>query len=141
MEKIMPKPTRATVVIESNSWNQLAAVILDDGRYSITTEWCNYANHQAQARHGQDDAEIDLFLQWLNQRDDHSMIVLDPEEDDMVMGLPHDLELTTIAAIFLDTYQTSWQEVADRLDPEERQRYMEETYPGHPATVPGRSTK
>ena len=37
----MPKPTRATVVIESNSWNQLAAVILDDGRYSITTEWCN----------------------------------------------------------------------------------------------------
>ena len=137
----MPKPTRATVVIESNSWNQLAAVILDDGRYSITTEWCNYANHQAQARHGQDDAEIDLFLQWLNQRDDHSMIVLDPEEDDMVMGLPHDLELTTIAAIFLDTYQTSWQEVADRLDPEERQRYMEETYPGHPATVPGRSTK
>ena len=137
----MPKPTRATVVIESNSWNQLAAVILDDGRYSITTEWCNYANHQVQARHGQDDAEIDLFLQWLNQRDDHSMIVLDPEEDDMVMGLPHDLELTTIAAIFLDTYQTSWQEVADRLDPEERQRYMEETYPGHPATVPGRSTK
>ena len=137
----MPKPTRATVVIESNSWNQLAAVILDDGRYSITTEWCNYANHQAQARHGQDDAEIDLFLQWLNQRDDHSMIVLDPEEDDMVMGLPHDLELTTIAAIFLDTYQTSWQEVADRLDPEERQRYMEETYPGQPATVPGRSTK
>ena len=137
----MPKPTRATVVIESNSWNQLAAVILDDGRYSITTEWCNYANHQAQARHGQDDAEIDLFLQWLNQRDDHSMIVLDPEGDDLVMGLPHDLELTTIAAIFLDTYQTSWQEVADRLDPEERQRYMEETYPGHPATVPGRSTK
>ena len=137
----MPKATRATVVIESNSWNQLAAVILDDGRYSITTEWCNYANHQVQARHGQDDAEIDLFLQWLNQRDDHSMIVLDPEEDDMVMGLPHDLELTTIAAIFLDTYQTSWQEVADRLDPEERQRYMEETYPGHPATVPGRSTK
>ena len=118
----MPRPTRATVVIESNSWNQLAAVIFDDGRYSITTEWCNYANHQVQARHGQDDAEIDLFLQWLNQRDDHTMIVLDPEGDDMVMGLPHDLELTTIAAIFLDTYQTSWQEVADRIDPEERQR-------------------
>ena len=137
----MPKPTRATVVIESNSWNQLAAVILDDGRYSITTEWCNYANHQVQARHGQDDAEIDLFLQWLNQRDDHTMIVLDPEGDDLVMGLPHDLELTTIAAIFLDTYQTSWQEVADRIDPEERQRYMEETYPGQPATAPGRSTK
>ena len=137
----MPKPTRATVVIESNSWNQLAAVILDDGRYSITTEWCNYANHQVLTRHGQEDAEIDLFLQWLNQRDDHSMIVLDPEEDDMVMGLPHDLELTTIAAIFLDTYQTSWQEVADRIDPEERQRYMEETYPSQPATAPGRSTK
>ena len=62
----MPKPTRATVVIESNSWNHLAAVILDDGRYSITTEWCNYASHQVQARHGQDDAEIDLFLQWLS---------------------------------------------------------------------------
>ena len=137
----MPKPTRATVVIESNSWNQLAAVILDDGRYSMTTEWCNYANHQVQARHGQEDAEIDLFLQWLNQRNDHTMIVLDPEGDDMVMGLPHDLELTTIAAIFLDTYQTSWQEVADRIDPEERQRYTEETYPGQPATAPGRSTK
>ena len=137
----MPRPTRATVVIESNSWNQLAAVILDDGRYSITTEWCNYANHQVQARHGQDDAEIDLFLQWLNQRDDHTMIVLDPEGDDLVMGLPHDLELTTIAAIFLDTYQTSWQEVADRIDPEERQRYMEETYPSQPATAPSRSTK
>ena len=137
----MPKPTRATVVIESNSWNQLAAVILDDGRYSITTEWCNYANHQVQARHGQDDAEIDLFLQWLNSRNDHTMIVLDPEGDDMVMGLPHDLGLTTIAAIFLDTYQTSWQEVADRIDLEERQRYMEETYPSQPATAPGRTTK
>ena len=137
----MPKPTRATIVIESNSWNQLAAVILDDGRYSITTEWCNYANHQVLTRHGQDDAEIDLFLQWLSQRDDHTMIVLDPEGDDMVMGLPHDLELTTIAAIFLDTYQTSWQEVADWIDPEERQRYMEETYPGQPATASGKSAK
>ena len=137
----MPKATRATVVIESNSWNQLAAVILDDGRYSITTEWCNYANHQVLTRHGQEDAEIDLFLQWLNSRNDHTMIVLDPEGDDMVMGLPHDLELTTIAAIFLDTYQTSWQEVADRIDPEERQRYMEETYPSQPATASGRSTK
>ena len=137
----MPKATRATVVIESNSWNQLAAVILDDGRYSITTEWCNYANHQVLTRHGQDDAEIDLFLQWLSQRDDHTMIVLDPEGDDMVMGLPHDLELTTIAAIFLDTYQTSWQEVADWIDPEERQRYMEETYPGQPATASGKSAK
>ena len=78
MERIMPKPTRATVVIESNSWNQLAAVILDDGRYSMTTEWCNYANHQVLTRHGQEDAEIDLFLQWLNQRNDHTMIVLDP---------------------------------------------------------------
>ena len=137
----MPKPTRATVVIESNSWNQLAAVILDDGRYSMTTEWCNYANHQVQARHGQDDAEIALFLQWLSQRTDHTMIILDPEGDDMVTGLPQDLELTTIAAIFLDTYQTSWQEVADWIDPEERQRYMEETYPGQPATASGKSAK
>ena len=137
----MPKPTRATVVIESNTWNQLAAVILDDGRYSITTEWCNCANLQVQAQHGQDDAEIALFIQWLNHRHDHTMILLDPEGDDMVTGLPHDLGFTTIAAIFLDTYQTSWQEVADRIAPEERQRYMEETYPGHPATVPGRSTK
>jgi len=137
----MPKPTRATVVIESNTWNQLAAVILDDGRYSITTEWCNYANLQVQAQHGQDDAEIDLFIQWLNHRPDHTMIVLDPEGDDMVMGLPHDLGLTTIAAIFLDTYQTSWQEVADRVAPEERQRYMEETYPSQPSPSPCRTTK
>lgn len=132
----MPKPTHATVVIESNSWNQLAAVIVDDGRYSITTEWCNFANHQVQAKHGQDDAEIELFLQWLNQRNDHAMIVLDPEGDDMVTGLPHDLGLATIAAIFLDTYQTSWQEVADRIDPEERQRYIEETYPNRPSASP-----
>ena len=130
----MPKPTRATVVIESNTWNQLAAVILDDGRYSITTEWCNYANLQVQAQHGQGDAEIDLFIQWLNHRHDHTMIVLDPESDDVVMGLPHDLRLTTIAAIFLDTYQTSWQEVADRIDPEERQRYIEEMYPNRSST-------
>ena len=137
----MPKPTRATVVIESNTWNQLAAVILDDGRYSITTEWCNYANLQVQAQHGQDDAEIALFIQWLNHRHDHTMIVLDPEGDDMVMGLPHDLRLTTIAAIFLDTYQTSWQEVADRIAPEERQRYLEETYSNLPSPSPCRTTK
>jgi hypothetical protein len=137
----MPKPTRATVVIESNAWNQLAAVILDDGRYSITTEWCNYANLQVQAQHGQDDAEIDLFIQWLNHRHDHAMIVLDPEGDDMVMGLPHDLGLTTIAAIFLDTYQTSWQEVADRIAPEERQLYLEETYSNQPSPSPCRTTK
>ncbi len=130
----MPTPTRATVVIESNAWNQLTAVILDDGRYSITTEWCNYANLQVQAQHGQGDAEIDLFIQWLNHRHDHTMIVLDPESDDVVMGLPHDLRLTTIAAIFLDTYQTSWQEVADRIDPEERQRYIEEMYPNRSST-------
>ena len=120
MGKIMPKPTRATVVIESNSWNQLAAVILDDGRYSMKTEWCNYANHQVQARHGQEDAEIDLFLQWLNQRNDHTMIGRDPEGDDMVMGLPHDLELTPISAIFRDTDPHSGQEVADRIAPDQR---------------------
>ena len=137
----MPKPTRATVVIESNTWNQLAAVILDDGRYSITNEWCNYANLQVQAQHGQDDAEIGLFIQWLNHRHDHTMILLDPEGDDMVMGLPHDLGLTTIAAIFLDTYQTSWQEVADRIAPEERQCYTEEMYPNQPSTSPYPTTK
>ena len=137
----MPKPTRATVVIESNTWNQLAAVILDDGCYSITTEWCNYANLQVQAQHGQDNVEIDLFIQWLNHRHDHAMIVLDPEGDDMVMGLPHDLGLTTIAAIFLDTYQTSWQEVADRIAPEERQLYLEETYSNQPSPSPCRTTK
>ena len=137
----MPTPTRATVVIESNAWNQLTAVILDDGRYSITTEWCNYANLQVQAQHGQGDAEIDLFIQWLNHRHDHTMIVLDPESDDVVMGLPHDLRLTTIAAIFLDTYQTSWQEVADRIDPEERQRYIEEMYPNRSSTSPCPTTK
>ena len=137
----MPTPTRATVVIESNAWNQLTAVILDDGRYSITTEWCNYANLQVQAQHGQGDAEIDLFIQWLNHRHDHTMIVLDPESDDVVMGLPHDLELTAIAAIFLDTYQTSWQEVADRIDPEERQRYIEEMYPNRSSTSPCPTTK
>ena len=137
----MPTPTRATVVIESNAWNQLTAVILDDGRYSITTEWCNYANLQVQAQHGQDDAEIDHFIQWLNHRHDHTMIVLDPEGDDMVMGLPHDLRLTTIAAIFLDTYQTSWQEVADRIDLEERQRYIEEMYPNRSSTSPCPTTK
>ncbi|MBX7252892.1 MAG: hypothetical protein K1X50_13000 [Candidatus Promineofilum sp.] len=137
----MPTPTRATVVIESNTWNQLAAVILDDGRYSITAEWCNYANLQVQAQHGQDDAEIDLFIQWLNHRHDHAMIVLDPEGDDMVMGLPHDLGLATIAAIFLDTYQTSWQEVADRIAPEERQRYLEETYSNQPSPSPYPTTK
>jgi len=137
----MPKPTRATVVIESNTWNQLAAVILDDGRYSITTEWCNYSNLQVQAQHGQDNAEIDLFIQWLNHRHDHTMIVLDPEGDDMVMGLPHDLELTAITSIFLDTYQTSWQEVADRIAPEERQRYIEEMYPNRPSTSSYPTTK
>ena len=129
----MSKPTRATVVIESNTWNQLTAVILDDGRYSITTEWCIFANHQVQTGHGQDSAEIDLFLQWLNQRHDHTMVVVDPEGDDVVTGLPRHLELTTIAAIFLDTYQTSWQEVAGRIAPEERQRYLEETYPNQPS--------
>ncbi|MBX7250858.1 MAG: hypothetical protein K1X50_02670 [Candidatus Promineofilum sp.] len=129
----MSKPTQATVVIESNTWNQLAAVILDDGRYSIETEWCNFANHQVQAGHGQGSAEIDLFLQWLNHRHDHTMVILDPEGDDMVTGLPRDQELTTIAAIFLDTYQTSWQEVAGRIVPEERQRYLEETYPNQPS--------
>ena len=133
----MPKPTRATLVIESNTWNRLAAVILDDGRYSITTEWCNYADQQVQANHGQDDAEIDLFIQWLNGRGDHSMTVLDPEGDDMVTSLPGDLGLTTIAAIFIDTYQTSWQEVADRIAPEERQRYVEETYPDRAAGALG----
>ena len=69
------------------------------------------------------------------------MVVLDPEGDDMVMGLPHDLGLTTIAAIFLDTYQTSWQEVADRIAPEERQRYLEETYSNLPSPSPFRTTK
>lgn len=133
----MPKPTRATLIIESNTWNQLAAVVLDDGRYSITTEWCNYADQQVQDNHGQDDAEIDLFIQWLNGRRDHTMTVLDPEGDDMVTDLPHDLGLTTIAAIFIDTYQTSWQEVADRIDPEERQRYVEETYPNKPSDALG----
>ena len=137
----MSKPTHATVVIESNTWNQLTAVILDDGRYSITTEWCIFANQQVQAGHGQDNAEIDLFLQWLNQRHDHTMIVLDPEGDDMVTSLPRDLGLTTIAAIFLDTYQTSWQEVAGRIDLEERQRYIKETYPSQPSSCPYPTTK
>ena len=133
----MPKQTRATLVIESNTWNELAAVVLDDGRYSITTEWCNYAARQVRDNHGQEDAKIDLFIQWLNGRRDHSMTVLDPEGADMVTDLPGDQGLPPFAAIFIDTYQTSWQEVADRIAPGERQRYVEETYPDRAAGVSG----